>query len=178
MQVCGAVQVPQFAVRAMPQLSVSLTEPQFFPSRAQNAPSLSLVQPHTLGVPPSPQPCGALHVPQLVTMRDVPQLSGAVTVPQFNPRRAQNAGSASGVQLGHTLGVLMPQVPFMHVPQLATLRAAPHRSITPVSAPQFFPSRAHSAASLSGTRRRRSPSPFRSTHHSSRCAACRSCRWQ
>lgn len=151
MHVCGAVQVPQLAVRAMPQLSVPLSEPQFFPWREQKTPSLSLVQPHTLGVPPSPHASGAVHVPQLATVRMVAQLSLAVTEPQSRPSRVQKAGSFSGVQLGHTLGVTEPQVPTEHVPQLATLRVALQLSITPVSAPQFLPRRVHNAASVSGT---------------------------
>ena len=40
--VSGSVHVPQLVtVRAAPQLSVPLTEPQFFPRSEQNAPSLS-----------------------------------------------------------------------------------------------------------------------------------------
>ncbi len=48
--VCGAVHEPQFtALRRLPQLSGPLTDPQFFPRRAQNCPALSGVQPQTFG---------------------------------------------------------------------------------------------------------------------------------
>jgi hypothetical protein len=44
----GSAHVPhEVTVRAVPQLSVPLTVPQFFPRRAQKATSLSAVQ-HTL----------------------------------------------------------------------------------------------------------------------------------
>jgi hypothetical protein len=49
-QVCGAVQLPQFTeLRRLPQLSGPLTDPQFFPSRAQNCDADSDVHPHTFG---------------------------------------------------------------------------------------------------------------------------------
>jgi hypothetical protein len=43
-QLAGAVQVPQSAVRAAPQLSMSETLSQFLPRRAQKAASVSGAQ--------------------------------------------------------------------------------------------------------------------------------------
>ena len=89
----------ELTVRDVPQLSLAVTPPQFFPNREQNAVSVSAEQPHTLAVPPPAHVWGDVHVPQELTVRDVPQLSLAVTPPQFFPNREQNAGSVSGVQL-------------------------------------------------------------------------------
>src|SRR5262249_11980522 len=64
---------------------------------------------------------------------------------QVARNREQKAASVSGEQ-PHTL--LVPHVcPVAQVPQVVTLRATPQLSTTLVSAPQFFPSRAHKAAS-------------------------------
>jgi hypothetical protein len=102
-QLWGAVHVPhEVTVRDVPQLSLAVTVPQFFPSRVQNAASASAVQPHTLAVPPPAHVCGEVHVPQSV-VREAPQLSLAVTLPQFFPSRVQNAPLVSAVQ-PQTLG--------------------------------------------------------------------------
>ena len=82
-------------VRAVPQLSVSVTAPQALFMRVQNAASVSATQftgPHTL---PALQTSGAVHVPHEVTVRLLPQPSLAVTAPQFLPTREQNALSVS-----------------------------------------------------------------------------------
>jgi hypothetical protein len=97
------VHAPQLAVRDALQLSLAVKLPQFLPRRLQNVVSLSAVQPHTLL---APQTWGETQLPHDTTVRLVPQLSGAVTVPQFFPRREQNCGSVSAVQV-HTL--LAPQ---------------------------------------------------------------------
>jgi hypothetical protein len=154
-QVCGAVQVPhELTVRDVPQLSLAVTLPQFFPRREQNDAFVSGVQlvPHTLVVPPPPHVCGEVHVPQELTVRDAPQLSLAVTLPQFFPRREQNDASVSGVQLApHTLAV--PPPPHVcgdaHVPQELTVRDAPQLSLA-VTLPQFFPRRVQNDTSVSG----------------------------
>ena len=90
-QVNGAAQVPQLVtVRLPPQLSVPLTEPQFFAKREQNCASLSAVQLtgwHTLVELHTSLP---LHVPQLDTVRLAPQLSVPLTEPQVFPKREQN----------------------------------------------------------------------------------------
>jgi hypothetical protein len=53
--VCGAVHVPQLGtVRLVPQLSLDVTAPQFFPSREQNDAFDSAEHPHTFGVPAPP----------------------------------------------------------------------------------------------------------------------------
>ena len=71
--------MPQLgAVRGCPQLSVPLSEPQFFPKRAQNAGFDSGVQAQVLAVPhevPGPQ------VPQLATVRMALQLSRPTNIP-------------------------------------------------------------------------------------------------
>lgn len=96
--VCGAVQLPQEALRALPQMSVPLTVPQFLPRRAQKAASVSVqVPPQTLGVPPPPQVSGAVQEPHEVTVRAALQLSVPLRLPQFFPRREQNAAFVSGV---------------------------------------------------------------------------------
>src|SRR2546425_223257 len=46
--VCGLEQLPQLAVRAVPQLSAALTVPQFLPSREQKAALVSGTQAQTL----------------------------------------------------------------------------------------------------------------------------------
>jgi hypothetical protein len=107
-QARGAVQLaPQLTVRATPQLSAALTEPQFLPSRLQKAASLSLGQAHWLAMPAPPQVWGAVQAPQLATVRMRPQLSVAVTAPQTLPCRVQNAASVSGAQ-PHWLAVPAP----------------------------------------------------------------------
>ena len=108
--VAGDVHVPhELTVRDVPQLSLAVTPPQFFPNREQNAVSVSAEQPHTLAVPPPAHVWGDVHVPQELTVRDVPQLSLAVTPPQFTPSREQNAVSVSGVHdEPHTLAVPPP----------------------------------------------------------------------
>jgi hypothetical protein len=95
--VCGAVHVPQFTVRAMPQLSVTPTMPHVFPRPEQMAASLCGMQPQVLGTPPPPQVLGGMHVPQ-VAVRDAPQLSVALRLPQVADSRMQNALSDSAVQ--------------------------------------------------------------------------------
>ncbi len=103
LQVSVPVQAPQdTAVRVAPQLSVPLTDPQFFPSREQNVVSGSGAQVQTLAVQVSlPE-----QVPQ-VAVRATPQLSFALTEPQFFPRRAQNATLVSAEQ-PHTFGTPEP----------------------------------------------------------------------
>ena len=56
LQVSGAAQLPQVAVRATLQLSSPTTVPQLEPDSVQNSASLSGMQPHTLGVAPAPPP--------------------------------------------------------------------------------------------------------------------------
>jgi hypothetical protein len=96
-QPLGVEHVPQVTVRAVPQLSAAVTDPQFFPSREQNAASLSLVHPHTFARPPPAHVLGDEHVPQSATVRMVPQLSAPVKPPQFLPSLRQNAGLVSAV---------------------------------------------------------------------------------
>src|SRR5438270_473567 len=92
--VCGLVQLPQLAVRAVPQLSAALTLPQFLPSRVQKAALVSGTQAQTLF---DWQVCGREQLPQLA-VRAVPQLSAALTLPQFFPSRVQKAALVSGTQ--------------------------------------------------------------------------------
>jgi hypothetical protein len=88
--------------------------------------------------------CAASHEPQFA-LRDVPQLSVAVSAPQVVRRRAQNAGSLSGM---HEQTLLAPQTcDDGHVPQF-TLRVAPQLSVA-LTVPQFFASRAQNCASVS-----------------------------
>jgi hypothetical protein len=100
-QICVPLQLPQLAVRMMPQLSAAVTVPQLFPRRAQKAVSVSFVQPHTFGTlglpPPQVCPVPAQVVPQLI-VRLVPQSSRSVRLPQFFPRRVHMTASVSGVQ--------------------------------------------------------------------------------
>jgi hypothetical protein len=127
--------------RPVPQLSVPLTLPQFFPSRVQNAASLSAVQPQTLGVPPPPQLCGAVHAPPQLTVRELPQLLGAVTLPQFFPSLVQNTASVSGVQPQRLAVPPPPQVcGGVHDPHDATERPVPQLSV-PITGPQLLPRR-------------------------------------
>jgi hypothetical protein len=101
------------------------------------------VHPHTL-LPP--HTCGNVQLPQFIPVRVAPQLSAAVTLPQFLPRRAQNAGSVSGMHV-HTL--LPPHTcGAVHVPQLA-VRAAPQLSAA-AKLLQFLPRRLQNAGSVSG----------------------------
>jgi hypothetical protein len=94
-------------VREAPQLSLSVTLPQFLTSRAQNAALFSVVQPQTFVTPPPPHATPVpVHPPQLA-VRDVPQLSFVVTSPQFLPSRVQKAASFSGVH-PQTFDVLLP----------------------------------------------------------------------
>jgi hypothetical protein len=74
-------QVPQLAVRALPQLSVPLNVPQFLPLREQKPPSVSGVGVHTLlwQVLQLPE-----QEPQFA-VRGLPQLSVPLNVPQFLP---------------------------------------------------------------------------------------------
>src|SRR5438552_3396565 len=80
--VCGEVHEPHdVTVRAVPQLSLALTVPQFLPSRAQNAGSLSGVHAQTLF---AWHVSGAVHAPHDETLRAAPQLSVTeVSAPQF-----------------------------------------------------------------------------------------------
>jgi hypothetical protein len=127
-----------------------MTWPQVAPRLEQNVGSLSGVQPHTFAVPAPPQVCGVEHVPHEATVRPVPQLSVPITWPQFLPTREQNAVSLSAVQLLHTFAApAPPQVPVVHVPHEATVRAVPQLSV-PITWPQFLPTREQNAVSLSG----------------------------
>src|SRR5688572_12946379 len=73
-QVWGEVQVRQATpAREAPQLSVPLSEPQFFPRRMQKAVLVSggqVPRSQTLGVPPPPQVCGEVQVPQATPVRE------------------------------------------------------------------------------------------------------------
>ncbi len=136
LQVCGNVHAPHEAtVREVPQLSASVREPQFFPSREQNVGSVSGMHAQTF-VPL--QVCGNVQAPHDATAREAPQLSTSVTEPQFFPSREQNAGSVSGAQT-HTLVPLQVCAP-EHMPQDVTVREAPQLSAA-VTEPQFFPRR-------------------------------------
>jgi hypothetical protein len=87
--VLGRAQVPHgLTVRGVPQLSVPVTSPQFFPSLEQNEVLDSAVQPQTLVVPPPPQVLGRVQVPQ---SRIAPHPS--LTLPQFLPCSAHVLGS-------------------------------------------------------------------------------------
>jgi hypothetical protein len=71
--VCGAVQLPQLAVRAAPQLSVPVRFPQLaLPSREQKVALLSALQPQTLGMLPPPQVCGATQTAPLLMKCPMP----------------------------------------------------------------------------------------------------------
>jgi hypothetical protein len=92
----GAVHVPHEAtVRLTPQVSVSVTAPQFLPTRAQNSVSVSAAHPQVFA---APHVAGAVHAPQTATVRETAQLSEAVTDPQALPSRVQKAESLSGAQ--------------------------------------------------------------------------------
>jgi hypothetical protein len=89
-----------------------------------------------------------VHVPHGATVRDVPQLSAAVTLPQFFPTRVQNAASVSPTQ-PQTLADAAPHTcGDVHVPHDVTVRDVPQLSAA-VTAPQFFPTRAQNAWSVS-----------------------------
>jgi hypothetical protein len=122
----GAVQpklkLQSGTVRLVPQLSVPVTLPQFFPSLVQNAALVS---------GPHPQANVALHawvpahVPQL-KVRVVPQLSFSLGAPQDSPILAQCKRSVSAAH-PHTLAVPPPAQVFGAVhavpkPQSATVR--------------------------------------------------------
>jgi hypothetical protein len=93
----GAVHVPHDAtVRLVPQASVSVTVPQFLPTREQNAVSVSEAHPQTLV---ALHAWGAVHVPHTATVREAPQLSFAVADPQALPSRVQKVASLSGAQV-------------------------------------------------------------------------------
>lgn len=148
----AVVHVPQLVtVRITPQLSGAVSAPHTRLWREQNVPSLSGMQAHTLV---AEHVCGIVQEPQLGTVRITPQLSGAVSWPQFFDCRLQKVGLSSGTQPGQTLGVVAPQLPMLQVPQLGTVRMTPQTSAA-VSWPQFFPSRVHSALSLSDAQRHR-----------------------
>jgi hypothetical protein len=87
-QVSMPEQLPQSAMRDIPQLSKPVAMPQSSPCAAQNCWSVSGPQPQTLTVPPPPQLCMPVQVPQLA-VRDTPQLSSALTLSQFFPSRVQ-----------------------------------------------------------------------------------------
>jgi hypothetical protein len=144
-QVCGAVHSPHWGtVRVVPQLSAPVTWPQFFPSREQKVVSVSGVQLPTLD---APQLWGAELTPQLAAVRALPQLSVPLTAPHVFPRRAQKVTSVSATHARHW--PLAPQVWVpVHPPQL-TVREAPQLS-APVYGPHTRPTRAQSAASVSG----------------------------
>jgi hypothetical protein len=143
--VCGDVHVPQFTLlRAVPQLSVPDTVPQFLPNLEQNVLSLSGMQQTFEAV----HTCGVVQVPH-VTVLLAPQLSAAVTLPQVLPSRVQNVVSPSYVQ-PHRFAVPPPAhvCGDVHVPHEVTVRAAPQLSF-PDTVPQFFPTRVQNAASVS-----------------------------
>jgi hypothetical protein len=96
-QVSGAVHVPHSTVRAAPQLSLAVTEPQFAATREQSAASSSGVHPHLFGTAPPPHVSGAEHVPQS-GVRTVPHPSLTDTAPHSIPRRTHSAASDSAVQ--------------------------------------------------------------------------------
>lgn len=147
-QLRGAVQVPQLTVRVVPQLSVTVIEPQFFPAVEQSCGSVWGVQ-QLLGdgaLAPS-QTWPVPQVPQLVTVRLAPQLSVAITEPHVLPSRVQNAELLSATQ-PHT--PLPPQVcGAVQVPQLVIVRVVPQLSAA-VTEPQFLTRREHICVSLSG----------------------------
>jgi hypothetical protein len=151
-QVCGETHVPHDTTdRLVPQLSVPVTAPQFFPIRTQNPTSVSGVHalPQTFGAPPPPQEAGALQVPQEATVRLVPQLSVVVTLPQVLLSLPQNAASDSAVHPQTNAVPPPPQVSGdVQVPQEATVRVAPQMSV-PVTLPQFLARRVQNAASVS-----------------------------
>lgn len=151
----GVVHEPhEVTVRIAPQLSLAVNGPHARESREQKVPSDSGMHAQTFE---AEQVCGIVQVPQLVTVRMTPQLSLAVTWPQVFPRREQNVGSSSLVQVGQTFGVVAPQVPLMQLPQDGTVRGTPHTSV-PDTWPQFFPRREQNTGSDSGTQRQRPPS--------------------
>lgn len=135
--------VPQSTERAMPQRSVTLRVPQFFPSRVQSSVGDS-AQPQTFAVPEPPQLAGVMQVPQL-TVLETPHASLAVTMPQSFPSRLQNAEFDSAQP--QTFAVpFPPQVPGARQEPHDTLRKTPHASVA-VRVPQFFWSRPHTARS-------------------------------
>jgi hypothetical protein len=91
LQDCVCIQLPQFAIRGLLQLSVPFTVPQFFPSRAQKAGSVSATQTQTFE---ALHDWGGEQLPQLA-IRGLLQLSDAETLPQLLPNRVQKAGSLS-----------------------------------------------------------------------------------
>jgi hypothetical protein len=141
------VQVPQSAtVRAPPQLSVVLKDPQTRPAAAQSWTSVSGLQPQTPAVPPPPQVRAVAQVPQLATVRAPPQLSVVLKDPQVRPAAAQSWASVSGEQPQTPVVPPPPQVCApRQVPQLAMVRAVPQLSV-PVTGPQEVPWSAQKAA--------------------------------
>ena len=138
--------MPQLgAVRAFPQLSVPVTMPQFFPSRAQKVASFSTEQPQVLALPSPPHDGGAVQVPQL-TERSWLQRSGPVTVPQLAWFLAQNCVFVSLGQLQTPALQLFGPV---HVPQLDTVRITPQLSAA-VTAPHDRLLRAQNCVLVSG----------------------------
>jgi hypothetical protein len=101
-----------------------------------------------------------VHVPHDATVREAPQLSGAVTLLQFFPNREQNAVLVSVVQ-PQTLTAPPPPhvtpVP-LHVPHEATVLLSPQLSVA-VTLPQFLPSRAQNAVSVSAVQPQMLPAP-------------------
>ena len=147
LQVSGQPQLPQFAVRAVPQLSMPLLLPQVFPRREQKAPSFSGVQTQVLE--PLQVRKGAVpQVPQLVTVRAAPQRSVPVFEPQTAPVRVQKAALVS--MQPQVLATPPPAQLWGGVqgPQLVTVRLAPQLSV-PVKEPHALPSRAQKAESAS-----------------------------
>jgi hypothetical protein len=156
LQTSGDVHEPHEAtLRTLPQLSASMTAPQFFPSLAQNTASLSALQLHTLF---APHVAGAVHAPHDATVRVAPQLSAAVTPPQFLASLVQNAVLSSAVQ-PHRFAVPPPPQALgaAHVPQV-TVRAVLQLSGA-VTLPQFLPLREQNAASLSAVQPQTFPVP-------------------
>ena len=121
-QVAGATQLPQLALREAPQLSAAVAFPHVRPRRVQKAVFVSGVQ-HapTLAL----QVCGAVQAPQLATERAAPQLSAAVAAPHVLPSRAQNAVSVSGAQQLPALQL----DPAAQVPHEAIVRGRPQLSV-------------------------------------------------
>jgi hypothetical protein len=133
-QVWPTVQVPQFAVRATPQLSAAVTVPQVFARRAQNMESVSSVQQVLAGVAGNWRHSWPVGQAEHETM--VPQLSA--TLPHL-PLQV----TAVDVRVQpHWLGVTAPHPwpgPVPHVAPVLQLMEPPQPLET---VPQFFPAQA------------------------------------
>ena len=121
LQTWGQLQLPQFTVREVPQLSGAVLLLQFFPRREQKVVFDSGVQTQVL-VALQVSAGATVQVPQLATVRDTPQASLAVTGPQFLPRRRQNATSVSW----QPQVLAMPAPPQVSGPSRAAVPAPAH----------------------------------------------------